>query len=218
MSVTSTNVVVISNVPDIHGLIDRTRNIDLSTESSKHEAITTMIISGLEALLQELGLNVPIPPFPSADVLNIPLDIGRSYFADILCSLIGCDAATAYNSIQLPNSVDNGDLAVILPRLSPGGDSDALGFTIKQNVWSFLSYYLIERPKGGTNLTYCLSFHNAPSSTFLLLMECIFESCSNSKRFHVFYFLISMIARASTVAISHLAFAIPLHLTSVVRR
>lgn len=153
MSATSTNVVVISNVPDIHGLIHGTRNIDLSTESSQHEAIATMNISGLEALLQKLGLSVPIPPFPSADVLNIPLDIGRSYFADILCSLIGCDAATAYNSIQLPNSVDNGDLAVILPRLSHG-DSEALGFTIKQNVWSFLSYYWIECPKLGTNLTY----------------------------------------------------------------
>ena len=144
MSATSTNLVV--KTEDIHDLIHGTRNIDLSTESSQHEAITTMEMSGLEALLRELGLTVPIPPFPSADVLNIPLDIGRSYFADILCSLIGSDAATAYNSIQLPNSIDNGDLAVILPRLNQGPDSESLGFTIKQNVWSFPSYYL-GRPK-----------------------------------------------------------------------
>src|SRR5262249_25410376 len=133
-------VVVISNVPDIHGLVHGTHNLDLSTESSQN-------ISGLEALLRGLGLNVPIPHFQSADVLNIPLDIGRSYFADILCSLIKCDATTAYNSIQLPNTIDNGDLAVILPRLSQGADSEALGFTIKQNVWSFLSHYWIKRPK-----------------------------------------------------------------------
>jgi hypothetical protein len=134
MSTTSTNVVVVSNAADIPGLIHGTRNLELSTESGHHGPITTMNTPGLEALLRALELNVPIPPFPSADVLNIPLDIGRSYFADILCSLIGCDASTAYNSIQLPNSIDNGDLAVILPRLSQGADSDALGFTIKQNV------------------------------------------------------------------------------------
>jgi hypothetical protein len=147
MSTISTNVVVISNVPDIHGLVQGTHNIDLSTESSQHEPMTTTNISGLWALLRALGLNVPIPSFPSADVLNTPLDIGRSYFADILRSLVGRDAKTSYNSIQLPNSIDNGDLAVILPRLSHGADSEALGFTIKQNVWSFLSYYWIERPK-----------------------------------------------------------------------
>jgi len=147
MSTTAMKNVVISNVPDIHGLVHGTHNLDLSTESSQHGPITTANISGLEALLRGLGLNVPIQHFPSADVLNKPLDIGRSYFADILCSLIKCDATTAYNSIQLPNSIDNGDLAVILPRLSQGADSEALGFTIKQNVWSFLSHYWIKRPK-----------------------------------------------------------------------
>lgn len=147
MSTTSTNVVVVSNVPDIHGIIHGTHNINLSAESSQHEAITTRIIDGLEALLRVQGLNVPIPPFPSADVLNIPLDIGRSYFADILCSLIGCDAATAYNSIQLPNSIDNGDLAVILPRISQGADSGELGFKIKQNVWNSSPIIGFECPK-----------------------------------------------------------------------
>ena len=147
MSATSTNVVVLSNVPDIHGLVHETGNIDLSAETSQRKPLTTTHISGLEALLRTLGLNVPIPSFSSADVLNIPLDIGRSYFADILRSLIECEATAAYNSVQLANSIDNGDLAVVLPRLSHGVDAEALGFKIKQNVWSFLSHYWIERPK-----------------------------------------------------------------------
>ena len=127
-----------SNVPDIHGLIHGTHNMDLSAASSQPERMTTTNISGLVALLQGLELNVPIPHFPMADVLNKPLDIARSYFAEILRSLVGCDAATAYKSIQLPSNIDNGDLAVIMPKLKPGADTKALGFEIIQNVWHFL--------------------------------------------------------------------------------
>jgi hypothetical protein len=58
--------------------------------------MTTLTIADLEAFLGGLGLNMPIPHFSAANVLNKPLDIGRSYFADILCSLIDCDAKAAY--------------------------------------------------------------------------------------------------------------------------
>jgi arginyl-tRNA synthetase len=99
-----------------------------------HPNMTTVTLSGLETLVGGLGLKTPIPQFPTADVLNNPLDIGRAYFADVLFSLIDCDKATAYNSIQLPNNIFGGDLAVILPKLSHGGDSSIVGLGVIQKV------------------------------------------------------------------------------------
>lgn len=98
------------------------------------ETMTTQTVSGLEAFLSGLGLKIPIPPFPAADVLNKPLDIGRSYLADILTSIVECDLATACNSIQLPNNVYSGDFTVILPKLSHGGDYNALAIKLIQKV------------------------------------------------------------------------------------
>jgi arginyl-tRNA synthetase len=101
--------------------------------------MSTLTITGLEALLGGLGLKIPIPRFPAADELNKALDIGRSYFADILCSLVECDPVIAYNSIQWPNDIFNGDLTVILPKLSQGADYDALALNILTKVENFPS-------------------------------------------------------------------------------
>jgi arginyl-tRNA synthetase len=100
--------------------------------------MTTLTIAELETLLGGLGLKTPIPQFPEADVLNKPLDIARSYFADILRDLVGCDAETAYGSIRWPDNISNGDLAVVLPKLSHGNASETLAFELMQKVLEFL--------------------------------------------------------------------------------
>jgi arginyl-tRNA synthetase len=87
----------------------------------------TLTITDLEVLLARLGLRVPAPSFEDADVLNKPLDIGRCYFADILCSLVDGDPKKAYSSILSPGDIFNGDLAVVLPKLKPGSRADVLG-------------------------------------------------------------------------------------------
>ncbi|KAF2100656.1 Nucleotidylyl transferase [Rhizodiscina lignyota] len=92
--------------------------------------MSTLTVTGLEALLGDIGLQTPIPHFAEADVLNKPRDIARSYFADILSSLVGGDPANAYNSIQWPSNIDNGDLAAILPKLSHGADYHALALDL----------------------------------------------------------------------------------------
>ncbi|KAH8588291.1 arginyl-tRNA synthetase [Bisporella sp. PMI_857] len=99
--------------------------------------MTTLTIDGLEALLGRLGLKIPIPHFLAADVLNKPLDIGRSYLADILCSLVESDTVNAYGSVTLPSDIYNGDLAVILPKLQHGADPNVLAFDLMQRVWHF---------------------------------------------------------------------------------
>jgi len=98
------------------------------------DSTTTLTITGLEALLARLGLKLPIPPFASADVLNKPLDIGRSYLADILTSIIKCDSVIVHNSIKWPNNIYSGDLTVILPKLNHGGDYKTLAINLIQNV------------------------------------------------------------------------------------
>jgi arginyl-tRNA synthetase len=110
--------------------------------------MATLTITGLEELLGGLGLKVPVPHFPTADILNKPLDIGRSYLADILCSLVECNAAGAYNSISWPGDIYNGDLAVILPKLSHGSAAKDLALEVTKRVChfhSFLCIYLRER-------------------------------------------------------------------------
>jgi arginyl-tRNA synthetase len=101
--------------------------------------MATLDLSGLATRLEGLGLG-PIPQFSEAHVLNKPLDIGRSYLADILRSLIDCDPITAYNSIQWPNDIFTADLTVPLPRLSHDADPTALAIDLMQRVRHSLSY------------------------------------------------------------------------------
>jgi arginyl-tRNA synthetase len=98
----------------------------------------TQTVAGLEELIGGLGAKTPITPYSAADVLVRPLDIGRSYLADLLCNIIEGDATNAFNSIQWPNTIDNGDLVVILPKLSHGSDANELGRTIMQKVCCLL--------------------------------------------------------------------------------
>jgi arginyl-tRNA synthetase len=105
--------------------------------------MATLSLSGLESLLGGLGLEIPIPQFSAANVLNKPLDICRSYLADILRSLVEGDPVIAYNSIQWPNNIFNGDLVVILPRLSHGADPNALAFDLIEKVWHIIYCYVV---------------------------------------------------------------------------
>lgn len=97
--------------------------------------MATLTLSDLEQRLEALGLKTPVPRFEeTADVLQNPLDIARAYLADIVRGLADCSEDTAYKSIQWPNNIYNGDLAVILPRLAQKGDHKKLGFDIVQRV------------------------------------------------------------------------------------
>ena len=89
--------------------------------------MSTLSVAGLEALLQRLGLEVPVPSFAGADVLNKPLDIARSYLAAIISSLAECDAATAYGAVTCPSQMDNGDLVVVPPKTRPEGKAERDG-------------------------------------------------------------------------------------------
>jgi hypothetical protein len=95
--------------------------------------MSTLELSGLVTKLEGLGLG-PIPQFSESHVLNKPLDIGRSYLADILQNLTECDPNLAYKSIQVPNDIFTADLTVPLPKLSRGEYSQSFSDGLRQRV------------------------------------------------------------------------------------
>ncbi|KAF2665909.1 arginyl-tRNA synthetase [Microthyrium microscopicum] len=100
--------------------------------------MATLTISGLEQLLAGLDLVTPIPTCTDANPLNNPMDIYRSYVADIVQKAVGCERSVAFKSIQCPQNIYNGDLAIILPRLGPKDKANVLAFEIAEKVSSDL--------------------------------------------------------------------------------
>ncbi|PSN65640.1 Nucleotidylyl transferase [Corynespora cassiicola Philippines] len=88
--------------------------------------MSTATVAEIEKAIASLNLTVPAPHYEPANIQAKPLDLFRSYLAGILQELVGCEPALAYSSIQWPNNIWNGDLAVILPRLSPDADASEL--------------------------------------------------------------------------------------------
>lgn len=97
-------------------------------------------IGKLEVALAALELSTPLPKFASADVLNQPLDIVRTYLADILSSLLDCNPSVAFSSIQLSNDPLHGDFTVVLPKLLPGSKAGELAADLIKKVRDMFRY------------------------------------------------------------------------------
>ncbi|KAH6844285.1 Arginine--tRNA ligase, cytoplasmic [Alternaria tenuissima] len=100
-------------------------------------------MDALEQSLGSLNLNVPIPDVKDAEVLANPLDVYRTYLAQVLADAVGCDINVAYKSIQWPNNIFNGDLAVILPKLQPGAKADEVAVELMKKFPSDHSLFLL---------------------------------------------------------------------------
>jgi arginyl-tRNA synthetase len=92
-------------------------------------------MEGLERNVAALGLEAPAA-HASAQIFTNPLDLFRSYLAEILVNIAECSDSDARKAIQWPNNVFNGDLAVVLPRLKPGAKADKLAVEIMEKVLS----------------------------------------------------------------------------------
>jgi arginyl-tRNA synthetase len=102
----------------------------------------------MEALEQSLGslsLSTPIPYIDTAEVLANPLDVCRTYLAQILAEVAGCDINTAYTSIQWPNNISNGDLSVTIPKLRPGCKPAELSAGLVNKVGPPLPYQAMSK-------------------------------------------------------------------------
>ncbi|KAI0024079.1 arginyl-tRNA synthetase [Xylariomycetidae sp. FL0641] len=79
--------------------------------------MATRTRSGIEDLLSTFNLRTPLPSALLADPLCRPIDIYRVYLAETTSELLGCDIDIAYEAVQSANNKENGDLALILPKL-----------------------------------------------------------------------------------------------------
>ncbi|KAJ4344544.1 uncharacterized protein N0V89_012288 [Didymosphaeria variabile] len=103
---------------------------------------TTFGIAELESSLAALHLTAPRSVVEPTDILTNPLDVCRSLLADILSGLVESSPEAAYKSIQWPNNIYNGDLAVVLPKLRPGCKAADLALDIAQKVRTLVSFLL----------------------------------------------------------------------------
>lgn len=166
--------------------------------------MATLSSDGLQALLGEVGVESPIPPFPLADIQNSPMGIYLSYLAEILVQLTECVPQVAYDSIQWPNEF--GDLVVVLPRLRVKDvDPHELAVDIKQRVgWHalFLSraifVILIHTSETSSQPPLFLTIHS--------MTELIFGFTSPPKLLPAYFCLISLIVGLCTVKTCQLAF------------
>ena len=95
-------------------------------------------MDSLSKSLRSLNIDIPVPELKGAEVLANPLDVYRTYLAQVLADAVGCDFGAAYKSIQWPNNISNGDLAVILPKLRPGAKADEVAVELTKKVRIFL--------------------------------------------------------------------------------
>lgn len=95
--------------------------------------MATLTLNGLESALGALDLDA-LPAFERTKPLDKPLDIARCYLASIIEKVANVGSDAAYNAIQWPNNVYNGDLVVILPKLSRGGDPEEYALQIIPKV------------------------------------------------------------------------------------
>jgi arginyl-tRNA synthetase len=96
--------------------------------------MATLTVGDLESLLGRLGMNLPVPEFPGVNIQNNPLDIVRSYLADILCGLTSCNRDVAFHSIQPASGIADGDVAIRLPIIKHTADYDEFGLDLKKKV------------------------------------------------------------------------------------
>jgi hypothetical protein len=170
--------------------------------------MATLSSEGLQALLGEVGVESPIPPFPSADTHNSPMGIYLSYLAEILVQLTECEPQVAYDSIQWPNEF--GDLVVVLPRLRRQ-DVDPSDFAVdlKQRVgWHALSLLraisviLMHASETSSQFPPFLIIHS--------MTELIFGFSSPPKLLPVYFCLISLIVGLCTVKTCQVDFESPM--------
>ncbi|KAK2751149.1 hypothetical protein FQN57_000224 [Myotisia sp. PD_48] len=78
---------------------------------------STLTIQGIESLLKSLGAEVPILEYPYANIIDNPIDIYRLLITGVIQQIAVCESDIAYDSIQKTNTIANGDLSIVIPRL-----------------------------------------------------------------------------------------------------
>lgn len=79
---------------------------------------STLTIEGLDAILENLGVQTNLPDIIDvAAPLHNPVDIYRLYLSVIVSELLGLDKRTAHNAFLRTPALAKGDLTLVAPRL-----------------------------------------------------------------------------------------------------
>lgn len=97
----------------------------------------TLDAEGLQALLHRIGIDSPIPTFPSVTPfpLHNPIDLYRLYLTQAAKQVVDCDPSKVYDGFQRPTNPGKGDLSLVTARLGMRGKKpDELAAEIASKV------------------------------------------------------------------------------------
>jgi arginyl-tRNA synthetase len=100
----------------------------------KPSAMSESETEGIERAVAALNLSPPIANKEAAPSTTNPLELCRASLTCVLAEITECNEADIRKSIQWPNNVFNGDLAVILPKMKLGTKADKMATEIMEKV------------------------------------------------------------------------------------
>lgn len=102
---------------------------------------TTLSISSLNALLKSLHHDETIPHIQDALVLSNILDLYKSFICKNLAQANGLSPEAIFHSLDRPQTLDQGDLVLPIPRLRvKGANTSELGNEWARKVINFFSF------------------------------------------------------------------------------
>ncbi|KAH7401886.1 hypothetical protein DE146DRAFT_716202 [Phaeosphaeria sp. MPI-PUGE-AT-0046c] len=89
-------------------------------------------MEALEQTFKLIGLDAPASNETLLHNFNRPIEVYRICLVKILSDILECEEEVAQRCILWPNNIDNGDLAIVLPKLRPGVKADKTAVEIME--------------------------------------------------------------------------------------
>lgn len=91
-------------------------------------------MEALKQTFQNIGLDAPASSETLLHNFTRPLEVYRICLVKLLSDILECEEDVAQKCVLWPNNIDNGDLAVVLPKLRPGVKADKTAVEIMEKV------------------------------------------------------------------------------------
>ncbi|OAL06613.1 arginyl-tRNA synthetase [Phaeosphaeriaceae sp. SRC1lsM3a] len=89
-------------------------------------------MEALKQTFQNIGLDAPASSETLLHNFTRPLEVYRICLVKLLSDILECEEDVAQKCVLWPNNIDNGDLAVVLPKLRPGVKADKTAVEIME--------------------------------------------------------------------------------------
>lgn len=130
----------------------------------------TQSVSELAATLSAIGIS-EVPQAPNTYPSLNPYDIYRSHITELLAPITGADPKVILQSLQLPNTLDKGDLVLAVPALRlKGKKPPELALEFAEN---FPESPLVEKPSTDGNY---IKFFFKPQALIRIVLPSILKN------------------------------------------